>query len=89
MSNRDSLLALINQLPEENLVPLIQMAQSLQSTHPGISDPRQDLQAMLQMPLQQRTQLLQEQAAILAPYFQPQTEAMEWTEDYIEDRWEE
>jgi hypothetical protein len=85
MSNRDSLLALIDQLPEETLSPLLQFAQSLQPR----TTPVLDLQAMLSMPQEQRNRLLAEQSSTLAQYFQPGTEEMAWTEDYMEDKWDD
>jgi hypothetical protein len=89
MSNRDSLLALIDQLPEETLSPLLLFAQSLQPVNTPPTEPLLDLKAMLSMPQEQRNRLLAEQSSTLAQYFQPGTEEMAWTEDYIEDQWDD
>lgn len=87
MSNRESLLALIDQLPEDTLSPLLQFAQSLQP--PNQPEPLLALKAMLSMPQEQRNRLLSEQSFTLASYFQPGTEEMAWTEDYVEDQWDD
>jgi hypothetical protein len=89
MSNRDSLLALIEQLSEETLSPLLLLAQSLQSVNTSPKEPLLGLKAMLGMPLEQRNRLLTEQSSSLAQYFQPGTEEMAWTEDYVEDNWDD
>jgi hypothetical protein len=89
MSNRDSLLALIDQLPEETLSPLLLFAQSLQPINMPSTEPLLDLKAMLSMPQEQRNRLLIEQSSILAKCFRPGTEEMAWTEDYIEDNWDD
>jgi hypothetical protein len=85
MNTRESLLLLIEQMPEDNLSPLLQLAQSLKAEDVTSDLPLMDLKTMLAMPHDRRNQLLAVQAAHLSPHFQPGSEAMEWDEAYIED----
>jgi hypothetical protein len=63
----------------------LEVAQALkQSEH---SEPQQirDIRAFLKLPLAEQQRQLEQQAAMLAPYFQPGSEDMEWVEAYVED----
>jgi hypothetical protein len=47
-----------------------------------------DRRAFLQLPVEQRHTLLREQVATVAEYFLPGAEGMEWTDEYIDDDWD-
>jgi hypothetical protein len=89
MGTRESLLTLIDLLPEENLTPLLQIVQLIHSERSSERAVGVDLKTMLLMTDEARTQLLVTQSNIAALYFQSGTEDMEWVEDYVEDgEWE-
>jgi hypothetical protein len=90
MSTRESLLLLIEQMPEDNLSPLLQLAQSLQTEDASGNLRSIDLKAMLALPRDRRNQLLTLQSNLISSHLQPGSEAMEWVEDYVEDdQWEQ
>jgi hypothetical protein len=85
MNTRQELLATIDQLPDEKLPSLLNHAQALRDAEGLSSCEPINVRAFLKLPAEQQQVLLKQQAVLLAPYFQPGTEEMEWAEDYIED----
>ena len=84
MDTRQELLVTIEQLPDEKLRFLLDFAQTLKNSE-GLSDQSMNIRSFLKLPPERQEKLLAQQALMLAPYFQPGTEAMEWVEDYLED----
>ncbi len=92
MNTRQELLSVIEQLPEEQLNPLLNLAYSLQQSQPSQTQPPLNLRDFLKLPPQERDRLLAQQldpttveGQAIAVYFQPGSEGMEWAEEYIED----
>jgi gentisate 1,2-dioxygenase len=92
MNTRQELLSMIEQLPEEQLNPLLNLAHSLQQSQPSQSQKPLSLRDFLKLPPQERDRLLAQQldpttanGQAIADYFQPGSEGMEWTEEYTED----
>lgn len=84
MNTRQQLLGVIAQLPDEQLIPLLELAYSLSSPQDSVASPS-NLRAFLKLPITERSALLTKQAAMLEEYFQPGAEEMEWAEEYVED----
>lgn len=85
MSTRQELLSAIEQLPDEKLSALLDLARSLTATNSPI-----DRRAFLQLSGEERDRILAEQVVRVADDFQPGSEGMEWVETYIEDEnWDE
>jgi len=80
MNTRQELLSVIEQLSDERLPSLLEIACSLKE-----SSSSADRRAFLRLPEDDRNLILAEQAALVADDFQPGSEAMEWVEHYIED----
>ena len=85
MSTRQELLSVIEQLPDEQLPSLLEIAQALKQPEQHEPQQARDIRAFLRLPLAAQQQQLEQQAAIIAPYFQPGSEDMEWVEAYVED----
>ncbi len=85
MSTRQELLSVIEQLPDEQLPSLLEVAQALKQ--PEQPEPQQStgIRAFLKLPLAEQQRQLEQQAALAVPYFQPGSEDMEWVEEYVED----
>ncbi|MBW4527699.1 MAG: hypothetical protein KME18_21350 [Phormidium tanganyikae FI6-MK23] len=80
MNTRQELLSTIEQLSEEQLSSLLDLARSL--TQAGSS---LDRRTFLRLPAEERDRILAEQAEFVAAEFQPGSEGMEWVEQYVED----
>lgn len=85
MNTRQELLLVIEQLPEEQLPSLLEFASTLKQSEGKTVMPFVDLRTFLKLPMDQRRELLAQQAAAIAPYFQPGSEEMEWVDEYVED----
>lgn len=86
MNLRQELLTVIEQLPDSQVVAVLEFAQSLKT------EQVLDRRAFLKLPPEEQDRLLAQQldpntpeAQALIAYFQPGSEGMEWVEDYIED----
>ena len=81
-----------NRVPEELVHPAVKLADdkaiSLEKdellTDSQTKAHQPDRHAFLKLPVAQRNALLSQQAAIVAEDFQPGTEVMEWTDEYVE-----
>ncbi|MCY7278444.1 MAG: hypothetical protein LH702_33090 [Phormidesmis sp. CAN_BIN44] len=80
MNTRQELLFIIEQLSDERLPSLLEIARSLKESSSSV-----DRRAFLKLPEDDRDRILAEQSALVADDFQPGSEAMEWVEHYIED----
>ncbi|HEY9747383.1 MAG TPA: hypothetical protein V6C63_01675 [Allocoleopsis sp.] len=90
MNTRQKLLTAIEQLPDEKLASLLELAIALKAEQAPTHKPSLDRRAFLKLPLEERNASLVTQAALIADSFQPGTEQMEWAEDYVEDQnWDE
>jgi hypothetical protein len=85
MNTRQKLLTAIEQLPDEKLASLLELAIALKGNQALTQTSSLDRRALLKLPIEERNALLVPQAALIADYFQPGTEEMEWAEDYVED----
>jgi len=85
MNTRQKLLTAIEQLPDEKLASLLELAIALKGNQALTQTSSLDRRALLKLPIKERNALLVPQAALIADYFQPGTEEMEWAEDYVED----
>jgi hypothetical protein len=89
MDTRQKLLTAIEQLPDEKLASLLELAVVLKGEQALTQTPL-DRRAFLKLSLEERNARLVPQAASIAAYFQPGTEEMEWAEDYVEEHnWDE
>lgn len=90
MSTRQELLTAIEQLPDEKLASLLELAIALKGEQTPTQKVSLDRRAFLELPLEERNALLVSQAVLVTDYFQPGTEEMEWAEGYVEDQsWDE
>jgi hypothetical protein len=80
MNTRQELLSTIEQLSEEQLTSLLDLARSLTQTGSLL-----DRRTFLRLPAEERDRVLAEQAEFVAAEFQPESEGMEWVEQYVED----
>jgi len=80
MNTRQELLSVIEQLPDEQLSSLLEVAQSLSEKNYAL-----DRRAFLKLPADERDRPLAKQLETAAEHFRPGSEAMEWVEDYVED----
>lgn len=80
MNTRQELLSTIEQLSEEQLSSLLDVARSLTQASSSL-----DRRAFLRLPTEERDRILNEQAALVADEFQLGSEGMEWVEQYVED----
>ncbi len=85
MNTRQELLLVIEQLPEEQLPSLLEFASTLKKSEGETVRSFVNLQAFLELPMDQRRELLAQQAAAIAPYFQTGSEEMEWVDEYVDD----
>ncbi|PSB25233.1 hypothetical protein [Stenomitos frigidus] len=85
MSTRQELLSVIEQLPDEQLPSLLEIAQALKQPEQHEPQSAREIRAFLKLPLAEQQRQLEQQAALIAPYFQPGSEDMEWVEEYVED----
>jgi hypothetical protein len=85
MSTRQELLAVINQLSDERLSSLLELAYSIQATSTAINR-----RAFLRLPSQERDRILAEQSERIADEFCSGSESIEWAEQYVEcENWDD
>ena len=87
-----TLIERINQkLPHVSESRLQQIWELIDSAEPSlVSDEKIDLRSLLQLSHKERARIVTKQAQSISHLFQPGSELLEWSDQYVEDRnWDE